>query len=84
MAKNGDVPSHTMELPRLIVIGNNNIGGVGKFLKSLDSPKKVSLVSGTHVKKLIQKKVEQSLNESGIKFVWHIASDNSVGAIKKF
>jgi glycerol-1-phosphate dehydrogenase [NAD(P)+] len=84
MAKNDDVPSHTMELPRLIVIGNNNIGDVGKFLKSLDSPKKVSLVSGTHVKKIIQKKVEQSLNEYGIKFVWHIASDNSVGAIKKF
>ena len=85
MAKKHDgVPSHTMELPRLIVIGNNNIGDVGKFLESLDSPKKVSLVSGTHVKKLIQKKVEQSLNESGIKFVWHIASDNSVGAIKKF
>jgi glycerol-1-phosphate dehydrogenase [NAD(P)+] len=84
MTKNDGVPSHTMELPRLIVIGNNNIDDVGKFLSSLDSPKKVSLVSGTHVKKLIQKKVEQSLNESGIKFVWHIASDNSVGAIKKF
>lgn len=84
MAKNDGVPSHTMELPRLIVIGNNNIGDVGKFLNSLDSPKKVSLVSGTHVKKLIQKKVEQSLSKSGIKFVWHITSDNSVGAIKKF
>src|SRR5574341_227732 len=73
-----------MELPRLIVIGNNNIDDVGKFLKSLDSPQKVSLVSGTHVKKLIQKKIERSLTSSQIKFVWHIASDNSVGAIRKF
>lgn len=73
-----------MELPRLIVIGNNNIGDVGKFLKSLDNPKKVSLVSGTHVKKLIQKKVERSLDESQIKYVWHIASDNNVEAIKRF
>jgi glycerol-1-phosphate dehydrogenase [NAD(P)+] len=73
-----------MELPRLIVIGNNNIDDVGKFLKSLDSPQKVSLVSGTHVKKLIQKKIERSLASSQIKFVWHIASDNSVDAIRKF
>lgn len=85
MAKKHDgVPSHTMELPRLIVIGNNNIGSVGKFLKSLDNPKKVSLVSGTHVKKLIQKKVERSLSSSQIKFVWHIASDNSIDSIRKF
>ncbi|HXV51090.1 MAG TPA: sn-glycerol-1-phosphate dehydrogenase [Nitrosopumilaceae archaeon] len=85
MAKKHDgVPSHTMELPRLIVIGNNNIGDVGKFLKSLDSHKKVSLVSGQHVKKLIQRKIERSLASSQIKFVWHIASDNSVGAIRKF
>ena len=85
MAKRQDgVQSHTMELPRLIVIGNNNIGDVGKFLKSLDSPKKVSLVSGTHVKKLIQKKVERSLASSGIRYVWHIATDNSVKAIKRF
>jgi len=82
--KHDDVQSHTMELPRLIVIGNNNIGDVGKFLKSLDSHKKVSLVSGEHVKKLIQKKIERSLASSQIKFVWHIASDNSVDAIRKF
>src|SRR3990167_6795585 len=40
-----------LPISRLIVLGNNNIGDVGKFLKSLDSPQKVSLVSGTQDRK---------------------------------
>jgi glycerol-1-phosphate dehydrogenase [NAD(P)+] len=47
-----------MELPRLIVIGEKNINEFGKFLRSLNNPKKVSLVSGIHVKKFIQKKIK--------------------------
>ena len=34
--------SHTMELPRQIVVGERNIGLVGEFLGSLAKPKKVS------------------------------------------
>ena len=49
-------PSHTMELPRLIVIGEKNINEFGNFLKTLDRPKKVSLISGINVKKFLQKK----------------------------
>ena len=41
--------SHTMELPRLIEIGEKNIEEFGKFLYSLNKPKKVSLISGTNV-----------------------------------
>jgi glycerol-1-phosphate dehydrogenase [NAD(P)+] len=65
-----------MELPRLIVIGEKNIDEFGKFLKSLDNPKKVSLISGTHVKKFIQKKIERSLTNAKIRFIWHIAKNN--------
>ena len=35
--------SHTMELPRQIVVGEKNIDLVGEFLKSLSNPRKVSI-----------------------------------------
>jgi len=83
MTKNLDrMPSHIMELPRLIVIGEKNIGKIGDFLISLEKPKKVSLVTGEHVKKILQKKIEKSLRVSKIKFVWHIAKDNELRSIK--
>ncbi len=71
-----------MELPRLIVIGDKNIDKFGSFLKSLNNPKKISIVSGPHVKKLIQKKIERSLNSSKIRFVWHNAKLNDEKSIK--
>ncbi len=71
-----------MELPRLIVIGDKNIDKFGSFLKSLNNPKKISIVSGPHVKKLIQKKIERSLNSSKIRFVWHHAKLNDENSIK--
>ena len=71
-----------MELPRLIVIGDKNIDKFGSFLKSLNNPKKISIVSGPHVKKLIQKKIERSLNSSKIRFVWHHAKLNDEKSIK--
>ncbi len=76
--KKNSAPSHTMELPRLIVIGEKNIKEFGKFLKSLDNPKKVSLISGENVRKFIQKKIEQSLSSSKIRYVWHIAKSNEI------
>ena len=36
--------SHTMELPRRIVVGEKNIGDIGKFLKSLKITKEVSMI----------------------------------------
>ena len=52
--KKKSVPtSHTMELPRQIVVGEKNIDRVGEFLKSLCKPKKVSIISGKNVKKIV-------------------------------
>jgi glycerol-1-phosphate dehydrogenase [NAD(P)+] len=83
MTKNLDrMPSHTMELPRLIVIGEKNIGKIGDFLNSLEKPKKVSLITGKHVMRILQKKIEKSLRISKIKFVWHITKDNELKSIK--
>jgi len=62
-----------MELPRKIVVGEKNISDIGNFLKSLDDPNSVSLISGNNVKKIVQRKIEKSLSGSKIKYIWHLA-----------
>lgn len=84
MRKNQDrMQSHTMELPRLIEIGEKNIADFGKFLKTLNKPKKVSLISGTNVQKVLRKKIEKSLNSNKIKFVWHTSTDNQIESLNQ-
>lgn len=77
------MPSHVMELPRQIVIGEKNIGDIGKFIVDLANPRKVSLVSGDQVRKITYKKVVESLTNSKIKNVWHIGTNNDIEATKK-
>jgi len=76
-------PSHTMELPRLIVVGEKNIGKIGNFLKSLNDAKKVSLISGSNVKKIVQKKIDESLASSNIKKSWYLSKINDAKSIKE-
>jgi len=75
--------SHTMELPRQIVVGEKNIDRVGKFLENLSKPKKVSIISGKNVKKIIGKKIDGSLKRSKIRTVWHLATSNHVNMLKE-
>ena len=75
--------SHTMELPRLIVVGEKNINEFGQFLFSLNQPKKVSLISGVNVKKILKQKIEKSLKEKRIKFVWHTSKDNQISSLNQ-
>ena len=70
--------SHTMELPRQIVVGENNIQQVGKFLKDLADPKKVSIISGKNVKKIFGEQIDSSLKDSKILPIWHLASSNQI------
>ncbi len=70
--------SHKMELPRLIEIGEKNINDFGKFLISLNRPKKVSLIAGTNVQKILKKKIEKSLKSKKIQFIWHTSIDNQI------
>ena len=84
MTKNQNrVPTHTMELPRLIVVGEKNIGNIGKFIYSLNKPNRLSLVSGEHVKKILQKKIEASLKTSRIRYVWYITKNNEIKSINQ-
>lgn len=75
--------SHIMELPRKILIGENNISDIGNFLVGLSNPKKVSLVSGDKVRKITDKKISSSLSDSKIKYVWHRSTSNDAEAAKK-
>ncbi|MFQ5782390.1 MAG: NAD(P)-dependent glycerol-1-phosphate dehydrogenase [Nitrosopumilus sp.] len=84
MTKNQDrMQSHTMELPRLIEIGEKNIDDFGKFLISLNKPKKVSLISGTNVQKVLRKKIEKSLKSKKIQFIWHTSKDNQIKSLNQ-
>ena len=75
--------SHTMELPRQIVVGEKNISEFGDFLYNLTKPKKVSLISGIHVKKILKEKIEKSLKSKKIQFVWHLSKDNQIANLNK-
>ena len=75
-------PSQTMELPRQIVVGEKNIDRVGEFLKSLCKPKKVSIISGKNVKKIVGGKIDNSLKKSRIRGTWHLAVSNQINALK--
>ena len=75
--------SHRMELPRLIEIGEKNINDFGKFLNSLNKPKKVSLIAGTNVQKILKKKIEKSLKLKKIQFVWHTSIDNQLKSLNQ-
>jgi glycerol-1-phosphate dehydrogenase [NAD(P)+] len=67
-----------MELPRQIVVGEKNIEQVGEFLRTLSNPKKVSIISGKNVKKIIGKEIDKSLKNAKILAVWHLARSNQV------
>lgn len=70
-----------MELPRLIVVGEKNISQIGEFLQSLDSPRRVSVVAGKHVRKIVRRKIHDSLSKSKIQSFWHVPGGNDEQSI---
>ena len=75
--------SHTMELPRLIEIGERNIQEFGSFLKKLNKPKKVSLISGSNVQNVLKERIEKSLKLNKIQFVWHTSKNNQIKSLNQ-
>ena len=70
-----------MELPRLIEIGEKNIKDFGKFLNSLNRPKKVSLIAGINVQMALSKEIEKSLKTAKIRYIWHTSKSNQMNFI---
>ncbi|MBU13388.1 MAG: glycerol-1-phosphate dehydrogenase [Nitrosopumilales archaeon] len=71
-----------MELPRKIVVGEKNIANIGNFLKSLKNTKKVSLISGSNVKKIVQKKIQKYFDLAKIENIWYLAKTNDTKSIR--
>lgn len=76
-------PSHSMELPRRIVIGEGNMPDLGGFLVSLAGAGAASLVSGQHVRSAVGDTVERSLYEAGMPYAWHHTTDNTAGSVER-
>lgn len=76
-------PSHIMELPRLIVVGEKNIGNFGKFLLDLGKITKISIIAGNHVQKIVKTKISKSLSSSSIVAVWHVPITNDEKSINE-
>ena len=81
--KQDRMQSHSMELPRQIVVGEKNINEFGEFIYNLTKPKKISLISGIHVKKVVKLRIEKSLKSKKIKFVWHTSKDNLISTLNR-
>ena len=65
------------------MIGEKNISDIGGFLNSLSGPKKVSLISGANVRKIVQKKIDASLKSKKIRSTWHEILDNDKKSFSK-
>lgn len=65
----------------MIVVGEENIKDLGKFLKRLNTPRRVSLISGTSVRRIVVGGIEESLRESGIGWAWHETRRNDLASI---
>jgi len=77
-------PTHSMELPRNILIGEGVISELGSFLANLnENVKKVSLISGNIVKSRVGDLCSKVLNGCSITDSWHIAPSASIGALRK-
>ena len=71
-----------MELPRKIVVGEKNIDDIGNFLKSLKNSKRVSIISGSNVKKIVQKKIQKHFGLAKIENIWYLAKTNDTKSIR--
>ena len=74
--------THTMELPRRIVIGEDNMSEIGGFLRSLTGARSVSLISGSTVRSVVGDMVTDSLDKAEMPHTWHAAPDNRAELIE--
>ena len=71
-----------MELPRRIVIGEGNMHELGKFIHSLTSVQEVALVSGPKVRRSVGHVMQESLEQAGLSYEWHMTADNTTDSFR--
>lgn len=77
-------PSHLMELPRKILIGDGVVSDIGAMVTSLGSGSaNVAVITGAMVKKRAGKKCKESLDKWSIASKWHLVNNASMTTVEK-
>jgi glycerol-1-phosphate dehydrogenase [NAD(P)+] len=77
------MPAHTMELPRLVVVGAGVSRDLGVTLQGLELGKKGLILSGPIVKDLLEDRVRPSLEETGFVASWDIVGSSSFAEVER-
>lgn len=79
---NSSAPTHLMELPRKILIGEDVIPQVGPIVSSLGgAASRVAVITGRVVKARAGAKCAESLEKAGLSSSWHIVGDASMDTV---
>jgi len=77
-------PTHHMELPRKILIGEGVVSEVGSLIKSLDTvATAVAVVTGPIVRARAGHECDSSLEKASLNISWHIVSDASLATVTR-
>lgn len=77
-------PTHLMELPRKILIGDGVISELGTLVCCLDADATdVAIISGQMVRARVGNECSSSLNAAGLKYRWFVRSDASITGVMK-
>src|SRR5919206_2128647 len=77
-------PTHLMELPREILIGDGVISKLGSFITDLDdNASKIAIITGNKVKTRAGAACKSSLFEYSLQDSWYIADDASMNSVNK-
>ena len=75
-------PTHLMELPRKILIGDGVMSQLGSFIIDLDdNASKVAIITGNNVKARACKSCKSSFFESSLQDSWYIVNDASMDSV---
>jgi len=72
-----------MELPRTILVGCDIIYELGNFVHDMGLGKKVLIISGVRVKRLIGKKIDELLSSTGLSYFWYIIDSATIKNVKR-
>jgi len=71
----------TIELPRFITIGENCLEEIGSTINNLGKYKNILIVSGVNVKKLLDKKITESLENQQLNYKWVTVKAPTMGSV---
>lgn len=71
----------TIELPRFITIGENCLEEIGSTINNLGKYKNILIVSGVNVKKILNKKIVESLENQQLSYKWITVKAPTMGSV---